>query len=80
MACILEERNLAQDPEAHRQRAEQYGIRVVPTMVIDGRIKVEGLPDFPWVCGDDFYTMLERRYPLRMTPRRGLSDRGKRKG
>ncbi len=70
-ACILEEPNLARDPEAHRQRAERYGIRVVPTVVIDGRIKVEGLPDFPWVCGDDFYAMLERRYPLRIMPKRG---------
>ncbi len=63
-SCILEEYNLAVEPEAHRDRVERYGVRVVPTVVIDGRIKVEGVPDFPWICGDDFYAMLEQRYPL----------------
>lgn len=63
-SCLLEERNLALDPEAHKGRVEQYKVRVLPTVVVDGKIKVEGMPDFPWVCGDDFYAMLEQRYLL----------------
>jgi len=64
-SCRLEERSLARgDPET-LGRARQYDVRAVPTTVIDGRIKVEGRPDFPWVCGDEFYVMLERKYPLR---------------
>lgn len=43
----------------------RYDIRAVPSIVIDGRIKVVGIPDFPWFCGDGFYEELEREYPLK---------------
>ncbi len=49
---------------ATRRLVARYGIRVVPTLIIDGKVKVEGRLDEPWVCGDDFYEMLEKRYPL----------------
>lgn len=63
--CVLVERNLTvPDPETAR-KVEEFGIRAAPTIVIDGRIKVEGVPDFPWFCGDEFYAMLEKRFPLR---------------
>ncbi len=62
-SCVMVEGNLARGSDNEPLTAK-YGIRVVPTIVIDGRIKVEGLPDFPWVCGDDFYAMLESRFPL----------------
>ncbi len=42
----------------------RYAIGAVPSIVIDGRIKVVGVPNFPWFCGDDFYNMLETKYPL----------------
>ncbi len=64
-SCVLIERTLASGREEDRQRAERYGVRAVPTIVIDGRIKVEGRPDFAWMCGDDFYRWLSGRYPLR---------------
>lgn len=47
-----------------RRLMKKYGVRVVPTLVIDGRIKVEGPLREPWICGDEFYEMLERKYPL----------------
>lgn len=47
-----------------RPQIKKYGVGVVPTLVIDGRIKVEGRIDEPWVCGDEFYAMLARKYPL----------------
>ncbi len=62
--CELTERNLAQDFASHEGAAHDYDVRSVPTIVIDGRIKVEGKPEFPWMCGDEFYEFLERRYPL----------------
>lgn len=43
---------------------KRYDITAVPSIVIDGRIKVVGLPQFPWFCGDEFYKMLETNYPL----------------
>lgn len=49
---------------AAKPRMQRYGVRVVPTMVIDGKIKVEGRLEEPWICGDDFYAMLERKYPI----------------
>ena len=32
-----------------------YGVKAVPTTVIDGNIKVVGVPDFPRVCSDKVY-------------------------
>ncbi len=43
----------------------RHAIGAVPSIVIDGRIKVVGVPNFPWFCGDEFYRMLETKYPLR---------------
>jgi hypothetical protein len=42
-----------------------FRISAVPSIVIDGRIKVVGKPSFPWFCGDEFYRMLESKYPLK---------------
>ena len=46
-------------------KMKEYGIKAVPTTIIDGNIKVVGIPDFPWVCGDDLYTKLKKDYPLK---------------
>jgi glutaredoxin len=62
--CTLIRRDLAKEPEAHRDKVEEYGIRMVPTIIVDGRIKVEGKPDFNWLCGDEFYRFLEERYAI----------------
>ncbi|HII41067.1 MAG TPA: thioredoxin family protein [Thermoplasmata archaeon] len=63
-SCLLIERDLAKpDVRVHRL-ARKYGIRAAPTIVVDGKIKVEGKPDFLWMCGDDFYARLEREFPL----------------
>lgn len=64
-SCILTERDLAEGGPEGLRKAETYGVRAVPTIIIDGRIKVEGKPDFLWMCGDEFYAMLEQRFPLR---------------
>jgi hypothetical protein len=42
-----------------------HGIKAVPTTIIDGTIKVVGIPDFPWICGDDLYKKLKNEYPLK---------------
>jgi hypothetical protein len=44
---------------------KEYGITSVPTTIIDGSIKVVGIPDFPWICVDDLYLKLKREYPLK---------------
>lgn len=48
-----------------KTKMKQYDVRAVPTTIIDGEIKVVGIPDFPWICGDDLYTMLRDRYDMR---------------
>ena len=68
--CILIRRDLASDdPEVHG-RVEEYDIRAAPTVVIDGKIKVEGKPDFLWMCGDEFYAMLAKKFPIRRKSRK----------
>ena len=42
-----------------------YGVKAVPSTVIDGNIKVVGIPDFPWVCGDDLCRRLKDDYSFR---------------
>ena len=47
-------------PEAHR-----YSVRVVPTIVIDGEVKIEGKPDIPFVCDAETYNHFRNKYPFR---------------
>jgi len=44
--------------------ARNYGVRVVPTIIIDGEVKIEGRPDSPFVCSDETYAHFKKRYPL----------------
>jgi hypothetical protein len=46
-------------------KMKDYGVKAVPTTVIDGKIKVVGVPDFPWVCGDDLYNRLKEQYSFK---------------
>jgi len=45
-------------------KMKEYGITSAPTTIIDGNIKVVGIPDFPWICGEDLYLKLKKDYPL----------------
>ncbi|HEU4606115.1 MAG TPA: thioredoxin family protein [Nitrososphaera sp.] len=45
-------------------KMKDYGVTSVPTTIIDGKIKVVGIPDFPWICGEDLYKKLKTEYPL----------------
>ncbi len=44
---------------------KEYDVKAVPTTVVDGKIKVVGIPDFPWICGEDLYKQLKNMYPLK---------------
>ncbi|MDG6900466.1 MAG: thioredoxin family protein [Nitrososphaerota archaeon] len=52
------------DAEGSKVLVNQYGVNAVPSIVIDGRIKVVGKPTFPWYCGEEFYRKLEKEFPL----------------
>jgi hypothetical protein len=45
-----------------KRKMKDHGITSVPTTVIDGNIKVVGIPDFAWRCGDELYQKLKREY------------------
>jgi glutaredoxin 3 len=47
-----------------KRKMKEYSISSVPTTIIDGSIKVVGIPDFPWICGEDLYLKLKREYQL----------------
>lgn len=47
-----------------KKKMKHYGVNAVPTVIIDEKIKVVGIPDFPWICSDDLYQKLKREYPL----------------
>jgi predicted DsbA family dithiol-disulfide isomerase len=45
-------------------KLRDYGVKSVPTTIIDSQIKIVGIPDFPWICSEDMYTKLKKDYPL----------------
>ena len=47
-----------------RSLAREYGVRVVPTVIIDGRVKIEGRADLPFVCSDETYAHFKEKYPF----------------
>ena len=60
--CQLTVHNLSDE----RALARKYGVRVVPTVIIDGEVKIEGRPDSPFVCSEETYAHFRQRYPLTM--------------
>lgn len=61
---IYDVNNMTEDLKV---KMKNYNITSVPTTVIDGNIKVVGIPDFPWICGDDLYKKLKENFPLKKT-------------
>jgi hypothetical protein len=51
--------------EEVKLKMKKYAVTAVPTTIIDGSVKVVGIPDFPWICGEDLYLKLKREYPFR---------------
>jgi hypothetical protein len=54
------------DPNSNSENLliSKYGIITHPTTIIDDEIKVEGIPNFYWLCGDEFYDELREKYAL----------------
>lgn len=61
-AIIYDVNNITEEVKV---KMRNYGVKAVPTTVIDGKIKVEGIPDFPWICGEDLYKKLRKEYSIR---------------
>ncbi len=59
--CELKVWNMSENLELSRK----YGVRVVPTVIIDGEVKIEGRPDIPFVCSEETYLYFKDRYSLR---------------
>ena len=59
--CQLTIYNISQ----HMAIARKYGVRVAPTVIIDGEIRIEGRPDIPFVCSEETYEHFRQRYPLK---------------
>jgi predicted DsbA family dithiol-disulfide isomerase len=51
--------------EEIKVKMKEYGVNAVPTTIIDSKIKVVGIPNFPWICGDDLHKKLKWEYPLK---------------
>lgn len=45
-----------------KAKMEEYGIKAVPTIVVDGKYKVVGVPDFSMRCSDDLFRRLDKDY------------------
>ncbi len=69
--CQLIEYKMTENPSI----AKRYSVRVVPTVVIDAEVKIEGEPDIPFVCDAETYDHFRNKYPLRPQPA-GLASPG----
>lgn len=47
-----------------KEKMKKYGIKAVPTTVIDGKYKVVGIPDFTLVCGEALFEKLQKEYSM----------------
>ena len=47
------------------KKIKEYKINSVPTIIIDGKIKIVGLPSFPWICDNEFYKYLEKNFSIK---------------
>jgi hypothetical protein len=56
--------NLNNMTDKIRQKMKNYDVTAVPATVIDGEIKIVGIPKFPWICGDDLYKKLKAEYSM----------------
>ena len=63
--CRMTVHDIRKKDKTTARLAKRYNITAVPTIVINSRIKIVGVPDFPMVCSPDFYAFLERNYPLK---------------
>lgn len=63
--CSLTTYDVNNMTEEIKVKMKDYGVKAVPTVIIDGKIKVLGIPDFPWICGEDLYKKLRKEYPLK---------------
>ena len=54
--------NLNKMTDKIRKKMKNYDVRAVPSTVIDGEIKVVGIPKFLWICDDDLYRKLKAEY------------------
>jgi len=50
--------------EETKVKMKKYGIKAVPTIVIDGKYKVVGMPDFSMRCSDELFKRLEKDYKI----------------
>lgn len=63
--CEMMVYDLNSNSQSVRESIERYGIRVAPTIVIDGKIKVEGVPNFGFMCSEEFYSWLEQNFSMK---------------
>lgn len=64
--CKLEVFLVDENSVPLKEKLNKYSIKAHPTTIIDEEIKVEGLPTFYWMCGDEFYNKLKIEYPLKI--------------
>ncbi|MHA1984567.1 MAG: thioredoxin family protein [Candidatus Hodarchaeales archaeon] len=62
--CKLDVFSINEESVIIKEKLKNYQISNHPTTIIDEEIKVEGLPSFLWMCGDEFYERLRKEYPL----------------
>ncbi|MEM4641950.1 MAG: thioredoxin family protein [Candidatus Caldarchaeum sp.] len=63
--CSFTVHDLSKNFNAVEELVKKYQIRSVPTLIIDGKIKIEGVPTFTFICDENLYRILEEKYAFK---------------
>jgi len=63
--CKLDVYEIRESYQQLLTKINDYKIKAVPTIVIDGKIKIEGLPEFNFICSKELYEWLEKEFSFR---------------
>lgn len=65
--CVMEVHDLNSGSAKVRLRAGQFNIKAAPSIIIDEKIKIEGVPGFGFMCSEPFYQWLEANFSMDRT-------------
>ncbi|MEM0348594.1 MAG: thioredoxin family protein [Candidatus Caldarchaeum sp.] len=63
--CSFTVYDLSKNYNAVEDLVKRYRVRAVPTLIIDGKIKIVGIPTFTFVCDENLYHVLEQKYAFK---------------
>lgn len=65
LKCKMKVYDIRKKGKSVEKKIKEYGISAVPTVIINGKIKIVGKPKFNAMCSPQMYEFLEKNYRFR---------------